>query len=170
MAGMDDLLDFMEDEDGFETPLMPSTAHPEGRKYRIPSPDAKTGLKLAAISDIVVKTHRKVEVTEMDIKRLKINDEDERDFIEQVMSKDVVEEMMEDGVRWEHIKRMSMYAFTLFTVSREAADSAVERGLFKGKALTPTNRAAKRAKSKTASKSTRSDSAASRKTAAKNSR
>jgi len=155
----DAMLDFMEDENGFDTPLMPSTKHREGKKYHINSPDAATGLRLAAVSDIVIKQQRKMEISELDIKRLRLDDDDERDFIDQVLNTETVDEMIGDGVRWEHIKRMSLYAFTYFTVSREAADSAVKNGLLQGKVMPP-NRAAKR-KNKT--KSTGSVSAGSKK-------
>jgi len=158
------MLDFMDDEDGFKSPLMPSTKYPEGKSYAIKSPDAKTGLRLSAISDITMKQARGIEIAELDIKRLRIEDEDEREFIEQVLSPAVVAEMIDDGCRWEHVKRLGLYAFVFFGVSREAADDAVKRGLFKGKGLMPPKNRAARRSSSTKAKSTTSDSGASSKT------
>lgn len=153
MTDLSQFLDFMEDEDGFNSPLMPSKAHPEGRQYRVASPDAKVGLRLNALADIMVKREMKVEVKEHDVARLRIDDADEHEFVRQVLGAEradggnALDEMIEDGCRWEHIKRMSQYAFTYFGVSREAADEAVKNGLLSGKLVAP-NRAARRKKSK----------------------
>lgn len=158
------LLDFMEDIDndgGFDTPLMPSTKFPEGKKYRVPSPDAATGLRLAALADVTLKASQGGDLNERDARRLKLDDEEERDFIAQVLSQPCVDEMTSDGVKYEHMKRISQYAFLWFGVSREAAESAVERGLLAGKVL-PLNRAQRRASTK--GSSTSSGSGASKKT------
>lgn len=143
-ADLSSFLDFMEESDGFESPLMPSKLHPEGKSYRVPSPDALTGLRLNALADITLKQSRGTPVSENDVKRLRIDDADEREFISQVLSVELVDEMLVDGVRWEHMKRLSMYAFTYFAVSREAANTAADNGLFAGKELAPTNRAGRR--------------------------
>lgn len=147
------MLDFMEDDDGFKSPPMPSKAHPEGRQYQVASPDAKTGLRLNALADIMVKKEMKAEVSEHDIRRLRIDDDGEQEFVRQVLGSlrpdggNALDEMIADGCKWEHIKRMSQYAFTYFGVSREAADDAVKNGLLSGKMVAP-NRAARRKKSK----------------------
>jgi hypothetical protein len=147
-------MDFMEDVDddasitGFSSPPMPSRAHPEGKQYRVPSPDAKTGLRLNALADLTMKQAKGVEFAESDVKRLRLDDKDEREFMGQVLSETLLEQMVDDGVKWEHLRRLGMYAFVYFGVSKEAADHAAENGLFSGKAGAPTNRAARRTKSK----------------------
>lgn len=145
---LDEFMDFMEEEDGFLSPPMPSTKHPDGRKYRIHSPSAKIGIRLNALSDIMVRTQNGVGVSEADVARLRMDDDDESVFVEQVLSKPTIEEMVADGVKWEHIRRMSTYAFIRFAISKQAADEAVRNGLLKGKEPAPTNRAARRGKSK----------------------
>lgn len=153
MTDLSQFLDFMEDEDGFNSPPMPSRAHPEGRQYRVASPDAKTGLRLNALADIMVKREMKAPVKESDVARLRMDDAQEDEFVRQVLGavradgSNALDEMIEDGCKWEHIKRMSQYAFTYFGVSREAADEAVKAGLLSGKIEAP-NRAARRKKGK----------------------
>jgi len=160
-ADLSQVLDFMEDDGGFDSPLMPSTAHPEGKIYRVPSPDAIVGLRLAAVADITLKQARGAEISESDIRRLHISDADEHEFIEQVLSPALVDQMQTDGCKWEHIKRLSLYAFTYFAVGQEAADMAQRNGLFAGKVSAPQNRAARRSSS-TKGKSTTSGSGGSK--------
>lgn len=141
------MLDFMTDEDGFLSPPMPSTKHPEGKQYRIPSPDAKTGLRLNALADIMARREAGADVSERDIARLRMEKGDEREFVQQILGP-ALAEMTEDGCRWTHIKRMASFAFIKFGISDDAAELALKNGLLQGKAPTPPNRAAKRAKSK----------------------
>lgn len=146
-----DFMDFMED-DGFESPPMPSRAHPEGKVYRVPSPDAKVGLRLSALADLTLKMNRKQDVSEADIARLRLDDQEEIEFTEQVLSPELVAQMLADGVKWEHMKRLTMYAFTYFGVSKEAAENAAKNGAFSGKAVAP-NRAARRSSGAKSAKS-----------------
>lgn len=150
MKDLSEFLDFMDEaddghSDGFTSPKMPSRAYPEGKQYHVPSPDAETGLRLNALADITLKSKRGQEVSEADVRRLRIADSEEREFLEQVLSTELVAELIADGVKWEHMKRLSMFAFTYFAVSPEAAENAAKNGLFSGKALPP-NRAARRKK------------------------
>lgn len=154
MTDLGQMLDFMEDEDGFKSPPMPSKAHPEGRQYRIASPDAKTGLRLNALADIMVKREMKSPVSDRDVARLRLDDDAEQEFVRSVLGAErtedegnALDEMIADGCKWEHIKRMSQYAFTYFGVSKEAADEAAKNGLLSGKLVAP-NRAARRKKKK----------------------
>lgn len=144
MADLNAFMDFMEDEDGFDSPLMPSAAHPEGHVYHVPSPNAVTGLRLSALADLTMKQAKGVELNEIDVRRLRLDDQEEREFISQVLSVELVNTMVADGVKWEHMKRLGLYGFTYFGVSKEAADEAAKNGLFSGKAQTP-NRAQRRA-------------------------
>lgn len=144
MADLSQFMDFMEDDGGFDTPLIPSRAHPEGKKYHVSSPDGETGLRLSALADLSMKQQKGVELAEADIKRLRLNDQEERDFAQQVLGVELVDEMLADGVRWVHIKRLLTYAYTYFAIGQEAAQKAAEQGLFSGKVQTP-NRATRRA-------------------------
>lgn len=162
MADLSQFLDFMDEADegvtsGFDSPPMPSVAHPRGKQYRVPSPDAKTGLRLNALADMTLKQSRGLELSDVDVKRLRLDDKDEREFLAQVLTPELLEQMIDDGVRWEHLRRLAMYGFVYFGVSAEAADQAAANGLFSGKAAAPTNRAARRS----APKKTTSGSAAS---------
>jgi hypothetical protein len=154
MADLSKFLDFMDEvdeRDGFDSPPMPSPAHPEGKQYRVPSPDAKIGLRLNALADMTLKQSRGLDISETDVKRLRLDDKDEHEFLAQVLSQSLLDQMVEDGVKWEHLRRLAMYGFVYFAVSREAADQAAENGLFAGKALASTNRATRRGTKKTSS-------------------
>jgi hypothetical protein len=151
----DGLMDFMEDDEaGFTTPPIPSREHPGGHQYKVPAPDAKTGLKLNALADIMLKQSKGIPVPEADIQRLHVSDEEERHFLEQVLGVEALNEMSEDGVQWPHIQRLGQYAFTYFAVSQDAAAQMVKDGLFKGKAMPAANRATRRAKTTPTTKAT----------------
>lgn len=149
MTDLGQLLDFMEDENGFLSPKMPSRAHPEGKQYRVASPDALTGLRLNALADIMIKREMGGKVDDSDAARLRLSDSDEREFVQQVLGNDrgdetnALDEMVADGCRWEHIQRLAQFAFTYFGISREAAEEAAKNGLLSGKMVAP-NRAARR--------------------------
>lgn len=127
-------LDFMGEDDGFDSPLMPSRAYPDGKSYHISSPDAETGLRLNALAEITLKMNKGVEVSEFDVQRLRMDDRQEQEFAGEVLGNDVLDQMLADGCKWEHIRRLTQYAFTYFGVSPEAAENAAKQGLFSGKA------------------------------------
>jgi len=142
-------LDFMSEEDGFNSPPMPSVKYPQGKSYHVPSPDAETGLRLNALADVAMKLSKGFEVKEFDVQRLRMDDTEEKEFADQVLSPAVVTQMIDDGCRWEHVRRLTQYAFTYFGVSPEAAEKAAEAGMFSGKAPTP-NRSQRRSGAKSA--------------------
>lgn len=156
MADLSALTSFLEDDGGFTTPPMPSVAHPGGKTYHVPSPDATTGLRLSALQDLALKQANGQDVSAADVKRLRLSDEDERVFVEQVLTPEVVAEMREDGCRWEHLKRLAIYGYILFTAGDKAAQHALDEGVLEGKApaAAPKNRAARRAKPKAKTKAT----------------
>ena len=145
---LNDFLDFMED-DGFDTSPIPSVKYPapEGKIYHVPSPNAETGLRLSALADLTIKMNKGIEISEADMRRMRLDDKQELEFTEQVLSKPLVDEMLADGVKWEHLKRLTAYAFTYFAVSPQAAMDAAREGAFNPKAVTP-NRAQRRTKAK----------------------
>jgi len=136
------LLDFLED-DSFKTPAIGSKKHPEGKVYTIESPDAETGIRLSALGEIGVKLEKGVEVSARDIARLNISDEDEREFSQQILG-DTLQEMIDDGVSWVRIKRLTTYSYVRFAFSEEVANDAAKRGVFSGK-VPARNRAERRA-------------------------
>lgn len=142
-ADLTDLFTFLED-DGIEVPGLKSTTYPEGKTYTIPSPDAETGARLTALAELAAKVNKGIEVAERDVARLRLNDEEEREFAAQVLGSALVE-MQADGVSWVRIQRLTQYAFTAFAVGRDAADKAAADGAFSGKAQARPNRAARRA-------------------------
>jgi hypothetical protein len=137
-----ELFDFLED-DGLTTPPVKGKKYPEGKVYVIPSPDAETGARLTALGELGVKLEKGLEVTENDMKRLRLNDAEEREFAEQVLGS-ALPELFEDGVSWVIIQRLTKFAFVHFSISPEAAREAAQRGVFSGKALAR-NRAQRRA-------------------------
>lgn len=140
---LDDFYDFLED-DALEIPNIKSRAHPEGKTYNIPSPDAETGMRLSALAEIAVKVNKSIDVNARDVKRLQLDDTEEREFAQQVLGP-VYEELIEDGVSWVRLQRITQYAYVHFAFSPEAAREAAERGVFAGKAQART-RAERRAK------------------------
>lgn len=133
------------DDDALEIPGVKSTKYPEGKAYSIPSPDAETGMRLTALAELAAKKAKGIEIKEADVKRLNLNDTEEREFAEQVLGA-ALAEMQGDGVSWVRIQRITKYAFTHFAVSAESAREAASRGVFEGKAQARPNRAARRAK------------------------
>lgn len=139
-----DLTDFL-DDDGLPIKL---GAH----EYRIPSPDAETGIKLAAMANIGVKARVGADITEAQLKSIRFDDDEERDFIRLVLTEDIVQAMISNGVSWVALSRVAQYAFTHFAINPETARRALEAGMFSGKATAPTNRAARRSSGSTAAK------------------
>lgn len=131
-----DLGDFLED-DGLEVPV------PGGKTYSIPSPDAATGLRLTAMVNVGVAAAAGGQIDEHDRARLSLDDEQEREFLEQILGS-AYQEMIDDGVSWVRIQRVGRYALLFFTLGKEAADTSL-RGAASGEAQAP-NRATRRAK------------------------
>lgn len=132
MSDFDAVFDFLED-DGLTIPRVKSKAHPEGRDYVIPSPDVETGIRLTALGEIANKVNQGVEVSPRDIKRLHFDDEQEHEFAEQVLGP-VYQQMIDDGVSWVRVQKITQYAFTHFAFGADAAKHAAAEGIFSGKA------------------------------------
>jgi hypothetical protein len=152
-TALTDFMDFL-DDDGFDTPPVPGlkTEVIDGKTvrtptppkvYHVPSPDGIDGAKMAALSTLAVKANAKVEVTERDLARLKMDDGEEREMMEMALGY-AYGQMMADGVSWERIYRLGQYAFIYFTQGPKMAEDAARAGVFLGKAR-PTNREERRA-------------------------
>jgi len=145
MANLDNLSSFLND-DGLKTPPIKSKKFPDGKIYSIASPDAETGLRLTGLANIAAKAASNVAVRPEDVESLRMDDSEERTFMQQVLG-DVYDEMLADGVSWVTMQRLNQYVFAYFAVSPQAAERGVESGAFAGKA-TPPNREARRAATK----------------------
>lgn len=115
------------------------------RDYIVPAPDVDTGLRYTALSNVAIKVNKGEPVSPEEMASLKLEGAEERTFVDQVLSPEVVRQMAEDGLSWPAVVRCANYAFTHFAVSPEAAKKAFEAGVFSGKAQGATNRAARRA-------------------------
>lgn len=145
-TSINDFFGFLED-DGLEIPGVKSTTYPDGKTYIIPSPNAEMGMRLAAIAELGSKASQGVEMNERDMQRLQMDDKEERAFTEQILG-DTYQQLIDDGVSWVRIQRITQYAFTYFAFSPETARKAAESGAFSGKAPA-LNREARRAGAKT---------------------
>lgn len=125
------------------------------RDYVVPAPDVETGLRYSALSHVAIKANQGITISEQDMASLRLEGAEEREFVVQVLSQVVVDQMAEDGVQWPAVGRAAQYAFTHFAVSPEAAKKAFEAGVFSGKALAPTNRAERRTATKSAPRASR---------------
>lgn len=151
-------LDYLED-DALEIPGIPSERYPDGKTYVIKSPSAKVGARLAAVGDIAVKVGAGIEVDEADAAKLKLDDGEESDLMEQVLG-ETRAEMVDDGVTWTHLRGIMKYAFIYYAIGAEQAETALKNGVMSGKAQGPVNRQERRQQQRT--QSGRQDSDASR--------
>lgn len=124
--------------------LIPSRRYPEGRQYTVDSPDALDGLRLSGIAEILAKRAKGIPVSERDMARLQIGDEQkQREWSQQVLG-DTFEQMMADGVKWRVIQAVTNYAFFYFGMNPQAAEDAARNGLLSGNTPPPANRAERR--------------------------
>jgi hypothetical protein len=146
--GLDDFLGFL-DDDRLEIPHVPSTKHPRsegGKTYYVEQPDAETGARIAALGQIMAKMQAKVDVSENDVRKLRMRDDEERDFQDDVLGATRAE-MIEDGVNHQHLKMATNYAFVAFAFTEDQARKMAEAGALTGKAVpseAPSNREERR--------------------------
>lgn len=137
------------DDDGFDIPPIPSKAHPEGKGYHVPGPDAETGLWLAALAEISRRRAAKLPVPEADVARVVMDDAEELTFNERVLGT-AYTEMLADGVAWTRVQKLVAYAYIVWTFGKDAADNAARAGLLTGgKARIPASPAERRETSTT---------------------
>lgn len=118
-----------------------------GNTYRIPSPDAETGLYLAGLAQLGTKAYAGGDVTEDELDSLNLDDDDERDLMQKVLGS-AYDEMRADNVSWVRLQRISRYAFLYFAVSPEAADEAARKATDDLGETPAPNRASRRAATK----------------------
>lgn len=149
MVDFSNLGDYLED-DRIALENIKSSAYPEGKTYYIESPDAKTGLRLAALGNVIIRAGNNLEIDKRDTDRLKLDDNEERELMDDLMG-EVKDEMLEDGVKWVTLRGVTQYLFIYFAIGKERADAAAANGILSGKAQEPVNRAERRSKQKTRS-------------------
>ncbi len=151
--GFTDLSEFLDDAD--------LTITLGARAYTVPSPDAETGLRLTGMANIAVRVKSGAVVTAEELASIRVDDDDERQFVAVVLGP-ALDAMIADRIPWTVISRAAQYAFVYFSLGRQAAEQALERGVFKGGAVPP----ATGATTSTAAKSGRPASAGSSRRAA----
>src|SRR5690625_3533188 len=121
-TNMGTFFDYLED-DALELDGIRSREYPDGKTYRIESPDADTGLYLAALGDIMLRAGTGAPVSDDQVSRLKLDDDQELELMDRVLG-ETKDEMIADGVKWVHLRGVSKYAFIYFAVGKEQADQA----------------------------------------------
>jgi hypothetical protein len=149
-----DLGAFLED-DGLEYPLPAASFRtkpgeeprfPDGKTYKVPSPDARTGLWLTGLADTAMAALRGGAMTAGERERLKLDDDEEKSLYQRVLGP-VYDEMIADGVSWTALQKVGQDAYLTFAMSEQIADAALAG---QGEAKARPNRATRRAAKKTA--------------------
>lgn len=169
-------------DSGIDYPNVPSKKHPEGKTYRVESPNAKDGLHLAGTIHLGALAAFGGTLDPRSASQLNLDDDDERDFYARILGctedcrklrKDgsskkpcgsTHDQMVADEVPWEWFETISQHAYLHFFVGRESAANFLAG---RGKATAPEktvpvpvpNRADKRAAGKAGTKSARASGA-----------
>ncbi len=99
-----------------------------GKTYRVPAATAATGLWCQRIAEISLVMHLGGEVSSAEAESLKLDDDEERTFVERMLTPAVYQQMLDDNVPWEHLRFAGRVSFTWTTESRDAAIALWERG------------------------------------------
>lgn len=150
------------DEGALKYPGITSTAHPAGKTYRVPPPDADTGLRWASLGEAVLTG----KLTDAERDRLRLDDNEERSFFRQVFGctpdcekpqedgtrgpvcGSVLDEMRADGVPYPRIKLIAADVFMYWSVNEQFADAVLTLESTRGEAAARANRATRRAAAK----------------------
>lgn len=147
MADMTSFIDFLED-DSLTLTGIPSDKFPNGKDYVVQSPDAETGMRLAAMGDVILRASFGHDIDQRTKDKFKLDDDEERELMDEVLG-ETGEEMIADGVKWVHLRGIIKYTFAHFALGAEQAEKMKENGILSGKAPEPSNRAERRQKPKT---------------------
>ena len=145
----DPVFDFL-DDDALTVPGIRSRAHPDGKTYRIESPDVDTGLFLTRLQGASIAEQRGEAADETDKRRLQRfleqlssdpnAEPDDEDGVDTALQSarlilgDTFDELRADGVSWERIRRLTRYAYVAFVNGVEAANELALSGALAGKA------------------------------------
>lgn len=92
-----------------------------GKTYEIQSPSAATGQAFQDIADLMVAASEGKTLSETQLARLKLTDDEERDFYASLLG-DTYAEMVADGLQWLWIKHASLTIFYWLTISEDYAE------------------------------------------------
>lgn len=124
MASLKQFTDWFED-DGIKLPPIKSPRFPNGKVYIVPSPSFDTGILLQHLANIAQRLNNGIEVPPEEANQLKFGDHEEKDFSALVLGQELLDEMVEDGVLWGPIRKVTQYAFTYFSLGEAAAEKLV---------------------------------------------
>lgn len=100
---------------------LPSKKHPNGKLYRVPSPDALTGARLTYQAAIGLKIGRGEGITDAEKAAVSLDDAAEDDFYKDTLGP-VYDEMLTDGVTWALLQATAKDAYLCITGNEGLAD------------------------------------------------
>lgn len=98
-----------------------------GKKYRIHSVDATTGLWCQRVVEVAMRAQVGADISEDQLLGLQLDDAEELQFHQRLLG-EAYEDMLADKVPWEHLKVAGMTAFTWTVRDRAAAEEFWARG------------------------------------------
>ncbi|MCW2496349.1 hypothetical protein [Jatrophihabitans sp.] len=117
--------------------------------YRVASPDAKTGLYLTTVAKIGVQAAVGRPVSDADMAKLHLNDEDERELYQVVLG-ETYQQMIADGVSWNLLQKIGQDAYLSFAINEDTANAVLAMAAAQlGEAPARPNRATRRAATRT---------------------
>lgn len=127
-------------DEGHEYPGVRSKRHPDGHTYRVPPPDATTGLWLTTLAELGTVAATGGKLTANDVAALSLDDDDEKTFYQRVLGT-AYQEMVDDAVSWPALQAIGRHAFLTFSMSQEMADLELQAVLGKARSReVPTTR------------------------------
>jgi len=102
-------------------PGIKSEAHPDGHTYTVQWPGRKTGLRLTALAALGRRAAAGEELTEDELAKLQVGDDQEPDFERTVLGS-TLDELTADDVSDFVVHRIARDAFYCFTSSEQLAD------------------------------------------------
>lgn len=98
-----------------------SAKHPDGRDYRVESPDPRTGLFLTSVHELGLAASAGATLSPSDLARLRMDDDEEKSFYQLILG-DAYQQMVDDGVKWPKIQDVATHAYLTFNRNNEAAE------------------------------------------------
>lgn len=92
-----------------------------GKVYKIPSPDAETGLWCQQVFEMGVRAESGQKVSAAQTKRLRLDDDEERELYDRVLGP-VKQEMIDDGLTWARISAVAQTAIIWIATDRTTAE------------------------------------------------
>lgn len=92
-----------------------------GKIYRIPSPDAETGLWCQRVFEMGVRAESGQKVSAVQTAKLKLDDDEERELYDRVLGP-AKQEMIDDGLTWARISAVAQTAIIWIATDRTTAE------------------------------------------------